>query len=141
MKYHHLSIWTAVIFNQVLGFVWYSDALFLNAWTAASGQNYHFLNPTQLPFFASIIASAMFCYLVSWLFQMLVIDDWFRGLLIGLLIGTGFIAPNLGAHYLSMGFPPELIWVDALREILGSGAMGIILAVWRADISTEEAKN
>lgn len=135
MNYHHVAIWTAVIFNQVLGFVWYS--IFKEPWRAAVFKS---VDPVQVPdlaLCASIISSAMFCYLVAWLFKVLVIDDWFRGMIIGLLIGTGFLAPNIGTHYLYMGYGPELIWIDGLREILGAGGMGILLAIWRADHTDE----
>ncbi len=138
MSYHHVAIWTAVLANQVIGFVWYS--LLRDSWQQLV---YNHLDPLQIPdlaMAASVISSAMFAYLVAWLFKVLVIDDWFRGFVIGLLIGTGFLAPNLGTHYLYMGYGPELIWIDGLREIIGAGVMGMILATWRADEAEEPAE-
>lgn len=139
MKYNHWSVWTAVVFNQVFGYVWYSPALFFEPWALAIKKSPEFLQASYLPFIASIISAAMFCYLLAWLFQVLVIDDWLRGLIIGLLIGTGFLAPTLGSHYMFMGYGPELIWIDGVKEILASGGTGIILAIWRADRIEEPA--
>ena len=92
-------------------------------------------------FLPSIVSTAMFCYLVSWLYQVLVIDDGFRGGIIGLLLGMGFLIPNLGTHYLFMGLGPELIWIDGVRDVLASGGIGFILSIWRADHSAEVAES
>ncbi len=141
MKHNHWAIIMAVIFNQVFSFIWYSPAFFFHPWIAAMGKTPELIDPSKpLPFISAVVGSAMFCYLMSWLFFVLVVDDWFRGLVVGLLIGTGFLVPTLGTHYLFMGYGPELIWIDGVKEVFASGITGIILAYWRAEHTGEAAE-
>lgn len=140
MKHNHVVIIVAVLFQQAVCYVWYSSALFLGPWLDAvnmSSQNAVFNHPH--PVLASLLGSAMFCYLLSWFFQMLVVDDWVRGLIVGALIGLGFLAPVLATHYLYLGFGPEMVWIDGARQIVSAGGAGAILAIWAGEPTTEEA--
>ena len=138
MKHNHLAIAAAVTFQQLLCFVWYSEFLFLNPWMRAAGMG---TNPGVFklphPVMASILGSAMFCYLLSWLFQILVVDDWVRGLAVGALIGLGFLAPTLATHYLYIGFGPEMVWIDCSRQVVAAGGAGAILAIWAGEPTAE----
>jgi hypothetical protein len=140
VKHNHRTVLIAILFQQALAYVWYSPGFFLQVWTAASGKE---LSPWEfmqnLPLLASLIGSAMFCYLMSWLYQVLVIDDWWRGLIVGLLIGAGFVLPPLAQQYLLMGYTSDLICVDGVRLVLSSGITGLLLATWRAEQSAETA--
>lgn len=138
MKHNHLAIIAAVIFQQLVCSLWYSESLFFNMWIESSGlipQQAVFATPH--PVMASILGSAMFCYLLSWLFQILVVDDWVRGLVVGVLIGLGFLAPVLATHYLYLGFGPEMVWIDGSRQVIASGGAGIILSIWVGEPTAE----
>lgn len=138
MKHNHLAIATAVLFQQLLCFVWYSEALFLNHWVSAAGLGTsHGVFTQPHPVMASILGSAMFCYLLSWLFQILVIDDWVRGLVVGSLVGLGFMAPVLATHYLYIGLGPQMVWIDCSRQVISAGGAGIILAIWVGEPTAE----
>ena len=139
MKHNHIAIIAAVIFQQLVSCAWYSKTLFLGAWLDAANMsaNEAVFNQPH-PVMASILGSAMFCYLLSWVFQMLVIDDWLRGLVIGSLIGIGFLAPALATHYLYLGLGPEMVWIDGSRQLISAGGAGIILAIWVGEPTAEE---
>ena len=141
MRHNHWAILLAVLFQQAFGFFWYSPIGFFAQWRDALGAE-HLPQAPGVEFFAvSVISSAMFCYLLSWLYQVLVIDDWLRGLVVGSLIGLGFLLPTLGTHYLFMGHGADLVWIDGIKEVLSASVTGVILAVWRADYSSETAAN
>jgi hypothetical protein len=139
--HNHKAIFAAVVLNQVLGFIWYSPMFFGEIWLKA-------LKLTEmpvdrgdsLPFMAALWASILLCYLMSWFFQVAVVEDWKSGFSVGLLIGLGFLAPTLIMHELFMGVAAEVIMIDASKEILGAGLTGILLATWRAERSLEEAQ-
>jgi hypothetical protein len=137
-KHNHYAIVAAVFLHQVLGFVWYSALLFGPMWAAGTGRA-----PDQMPGFlayvAAVFAATLLCYLMSWLFQVLVVDDWRRGLAIGLLIGCGFIAPMIIMHYMFLGFPYVVIMVDSMKEVVGAGLTGVLLSTWRAEPAGEIA--
>jgi Protein of unknown function (DUF1761) len=140
-KHNHKAIATAVFLHQVLGFVWYSHLMFGPEWLAGIGKSESQLDRANpLPFIASIFAAVLLCYLMSWLFQVLIVDDWQRGLSVGLLIGCGFIAPTLTMHYMFMGISYNAIMIDTIKEIIVCGMTGVILSTWRADASGELAE-
>jgi hypothetical protein len=138
MKHNHIAIVAAVCFQQLLSYLWYSEGLFLSSWlTAANMLPSEAVFKLPHPVMASLLGSAMFCYLLSWLFQILVIDDWVRGLIVGALIGLGFLAPVLATHYLYLGFGPEIVWIDCSRQVISAGGAGIILAIWAGEPTAE----
>lgn len=139
-KHNHKAIATAVFLHQVLGMVWYSQLFFGPEWMSGLGKSESQLDKNNpLPFIASVLSAMLACYLMSWLFMVLVIDDWKRGLSIGLLIGCGFIAPTMTMHYMFMGLPYSVIMIDVVKEIVGAGLTGLLLSTWRADHSDEFA--
>jgi hypothetical protein len=140
LKHNHWAILGAVVFQQLFSFVWYSPVLFQSVWREAAHQGSSGAGVATGPLLVSIISSGMFCYLLSWLFQVLVVDDVLRGAVVGTLVGLGFQLPCLATHYFSMGYGPELVWIDGLKEVILSGLTGVILAIYRASISPEAAQ-
>jgi len=127
---------------MVFGFVWYSPQLFGQIWLSALNLTAEQIDRGDpLPFMAAMWAAILLCYLMSWFFQVAVVEDWKSGLSIGLLIGLGFIAPSLIVHELFMGTAVQVIMIDAGKEIVGAGLTGILLATWRAERSMEESKS
>ena len=94
-------------------------------------------NAGNLPFVAAIFCSISFCYLLSWMFQIAVIEDWQRGLTLGLMVGVGFLAPNISMHYMFMNIDSVMTLIDAGHDIVASGLAGIILATFRAERDPE----
>jgi hypothetical protein len=140
MKLNHKGVLAAVIVQQILGFIWYHPKIFGHLWLLWLNKTGEQLNIAEpLPFFAAVFASISFCYLLSWMFQVAVIEDWQRGLTLGLMVGVGFVAPNIARHYLYIGIDSMVICIDSLYEILAAGLAGIVLAVFRAERSDEEA--
>lgn len=132
MKLNHKAVLAAVIVQQIVGFIWYHPSVLGLYWF----EGLNLLVPPQpgpLPFVASVFCSISFCYLLSWMFQIAVIEDWQRGLTLGLMVGIGFLAPNLSMHYMFMKVDSVVTLIDCGRDILASGLAGIILAVFRAD--------
>jgi len=139
MKHNHWAIVFAVFFQQSFAFFWYSKHGFFDAWKIALGEKFTPANPGASVMLVSFIGSLMFYYLMSWLYQVLVIDDWWRGFVVGALIGMGFLMPNLSTHYVFIVFPPDLIWIDGFSYVFSPAIPGVILAIWRADRTIETA--
>jgi hypothetical protein len=136
MKLNHKAVLTAVIVQQILGFIWYHPTVFGRLWQSGMIEPVA-RNAGNLPFVAAVFCSISFCYLLSWMFQIAVIEDWQRGLTLGLMVGVGFLAPNISMHYMFQGLDSVMTLVDAGYDIVAAGLAGIILAVFRADRSTE----
>lgn len=139
MKLNHKGVLAAVIVQQLLGFIWYHPKVFGHLWAMGLDKNVEQLQPAPLPFFAALFASISFCYLLSWMFQIAVIEDWQRGLTLGLMVGIGFVAPGLARHYLFMKLDSMVIFIDATFEIIAAGLAGMILGVFKAERTDEKA--
>lgn len=140
MKLNHKAVLAAVIAQQLVGFIWYHPSFLGRLWADGLHKPMGELHNPDLAFVASVFCSISFCYLLSWMFQIAVIEDWQRGLTLGLMVGVGFLAPNISMHYMLMQMDSVLTLIDASHDIVASGVAGIILAVYRADRSDEEAK-
>jgi hypothetical protein len=140
-KHNHKAIFTAVVLDLALTYVWYSPTLFLKKWEQALGLSFDQIKTvSSLSILASILSSILFCYLLSWIFQIAVIEEWKDGLATGLLVGVGFIAPAIISHYMYLGLHSDVILIDASREVLSAGITGILLATWRAERTPEDAR-
>lgn len=140
MKLNHKAVLAAVIAQQLVGFIWYQPSFLGRLWAEVLHKQMGEIHNSDLAFIASVFSSVSFCYLLSWMFQIAVIEDWQRGLTLGLMVGVGFLAPNISMHYMLIQIDSVLTLIDASRDIVASGIAGIILAVYRADRSDEEAK-
>jgi hypothetical protein len=116
--------------------VWYHPTVFGRLWSSGMTDPIS-RHSSDLPFIAAIFCSISFCYLLSWMFQIAVIEDWQRGLTLGLMVGVGFLAPNISMHYMFLGLDSVMTLVDASHDIISAGLAGIILAVYRADRDPE----
>jgi mannose/fructose/N-acetylgalactosamine-specific phosphotransferase system component IIC len=138
MKLNHKGVLAAVIVQQLLGFIWYHPNVFGRLWALWLNKSIDQLTPQTLPFVAAVFASVSFCYLLSWMFQVAVIEDWQRGFTLGLMVGIGFVAPSIARHYLFMEVDSIVTCIDSTYEILAAGLAGIILAVFRAERDEEQ---
>lgn len=128
----HKAIAVTVILQQALGFSWYSSWLFGAQWMAAVGRKTGELNPRNpIPFAVAILASVLFCYLLSWLIQRTQIASPVAGAALGVAVWLGFVAPALAAHYLFIGLPWTLIGIDGGATFVNALLAGVILAAWR----------
>ncbi len=57
--------------------------------------------------------------------------DLVDGLVLGLLVGVGFIAAGMASDYAFCGWPRPLFFIQAGYRVTYSVVMGVILAVWR----------
>lgn len=128
---NYLAFFSVVIVRLVIGYVWYSPWLFLQAWQESVGldEGEFILNAT--PLIADVLGSFFIAYVLSLMvekFQCKTIED---GAKLGCMVWLGFVGPVLAPHYLFIGFEFNAIAIDAGKELVGMVLSGIILSVWR----------
>lgn len=132
MMINHWAVLASAAFNMVLGAIWYSPALFYNAWKSENNLTDEQLkksNPAKIYGIGFLMA-----YIMSYNLAFFLGDkntDWQWGLAAGFLAGFGWAA----AIFTSIALFEQKTW----RYILINGGyiviyftvIGFILGIWR----------
>ena len=58
-------------------------------------------------------------------------DTWDEGLVLGLVVGIGFVFTHVLSDILYTKRPSSLIWILGAYNVIGITVMGIILGAWQ----------
>jgi Protein of unknown function (DUF1761) len=130
MRINWLAILVALIVQQVLGFTWYSRALFAEAWMAGIGKRPEDLVPSPGPFIVATIAAILLPIGIAWILHRTNLRGIKNGALVGLGVGVLLVAPPVLVHEAFLGYPPTVLAIDAGKEIVGCFIVGVILGAW-----------
>lgn len=128
--------WFAVMIAACVGMlisaVWYSDTLFGKTWMKAIGLKKKDVEKpgVDLALVISLITLLITSAAVAVLVDVLKITGAWNGLLLGILVGFGFLVTNNGMHKLYEQRPFALFAITAVGDILTLAAIGVILAIW-----------
>lgn len=126
--------WLAVIVATAVGFIiggiWYGP-LFGDAWMSAIGKTADQIQPSPAPFVISFFTALITAIVLAMLINALDISTLGGGVVIGLLVGVGFIATAMASDA-AFGDTGLKLWlIQSGYRVLYSVVMGAILAVWR----------
>lgn len=125
-----LAALVAAVSSFMLGGLWYSNLLFLNAWTKGNGpqsQDIPKPHPARvfgISFVFSLVAAVGFAV---WLGPAPVLRD---AVLNGLLVGVCFVGASFGINYQFSNRSPILWLVDAGYHVAQFLIFGVILGLW-----------
>jgi Protein of unknown function (DUF1761) len=126
--------WLAILVATVVGFliggVWYGP-LFGQAWLRAIGKKQEDLGGATAPMVLSAFTSAATAIVLAGILNIMGDVGLIDGLVLGLLVGVGFIAAGMASDYAFCGWPRALFFIQAGYRVTYSVAMGLILAAWR----------
>ena len=113
----------------VLGGLWYGP-LFGQAWLKALGKTETDLQPSPTPFVVSFFAALLSCVVLAAIMKGLALNTLGGGLIIGGLVGIGFIAASMASDsaFCRSGMP--LFLIQSGYRVLYSILMGAILGAW-----------
>jgi hypothetical protein len=126
------AVVTAAAAGMLVSAAWYSDKLFGKTWMKAVGLK---KKDTEKPgvtlalvisFITLLVSSAALAVLVD----VLMVTGALNGVLLGVLVGFGFMVMNSGMHKLYEQRPFTLFAITAVGDLLTLAAIGAILAVW-----------
>ena len=125
-----LAILVATVAGFALGAVWYGP-LFGDAWLSAIGKTADQIQPSPTPFIISFFTALITAVVLALFINALDISTLGGGVMIGLLVGIGFIATAMASDS-AFGDTGLNLWlIQSGYRVLYSVLMGAILAVWR----------
>ena len=125
-----LAILVATVAGFALGGIWYGP-LFGDAWLAALGKTADQIQPSPTPFIISFFTALITAVVLALFINALNISTLGGGVVIGLLVGIGFIATAMASDS-AFGDTGLNLWlIQSGYRVLYSVLMGAILAVWR----------
>ena len=126
--------WLAIIVATAVGFIigaiWYGP-LFGDAWLSAIGKTADQIQPSPAPFVISFFTALITAIVLAMLINALDVSTLGGGVVLGLLVGVGFIATAMASDA-AFGDTGLKLWlIQSGYRVLYSVVMGAILAVWR----------
>ncbi|MBV9573576.1 MAG: DUF1761 domain-containing protein [Acidobacteriales bacterium] len=140
MYYMGINIWpvlAAAVATMVIGFLWYSPALFAKPWTRLMGYD---LNDKArmaemqrgaakmyaLTFVATLVSAAMLAKIIA----VTTVNSPLYGVKIGLAIWLGFVTTVQLTNALFNKKPAKLYLIDTGYQLVCYAVMGAIIAMW-----------
>ncbi|WP_372865450.1 DUF1761 domain-containing protein [Spongiibacter sp.] len=117
-----IDVLLATITGMVLGALWYSPALFGNAWLACVGKTPQTLEKSRLPIVGSVLASALQALAVVLLHSMITVSSAEMALELGVLLAGLVIFPAMLSDNLFCGWGLKLLLIQ-----VGYRALSVIL--------------
>lgn len=133
---NYLAIVVGVVFNMVLGALWYSPLLLGKPWMAATGITVETIQEAgkgeQYKGYAiAVVVSIVLVVVLALLTQSLGIDEPLDGLVLGLVAGIGLVAASQAPNYSFEGRSVRLFLINLGYSVVGFAVIGVLLAVWQ----------
>ncbi|MBD3401994.1 DUF1761 family protein [candidate division GN15 bacterium] len=136
MDAYAINYWAVLVAGlayTILGAIWYSAALFGNAWMQAIGKTKEQIQADFSPlnilwaFIGSLIAAYGIARILGWVGTFTI--GW--GVIVGLLAAICFVVVSMGVNDLFERRPLKLYLMNVCYHIVAFVIMGIIIGVWR----------
>jgi Protein of unknown function (DUF1761) len=125
--------WFAVIVAAlayfVLGYLWYADFAFGKQYRAAIGQA-DVAAPEPVPIVVNALAWLLAAIALGLIAKAIGADSWSDGLVLGLVVGVGFVLTGQISDILYTKRPTSLLWLNGAYAVIGFAVMGVILGSW-----------
>ncbi len=125
--------WYAVIVAALayfaIGFAWYSNFAFGKQYRAATGQEED-ASPDPVAIVVNLVSWFVAAMALALIAKAIGAETWDDGLVLGLVVGIGFVLTAVISDILYTKRPMSLLWLLGAYNVIGFATMGIILAVW-----------
>ena len=126
-----LAVIVAALSTFVIGFLWYSPAVFGNSWMKENGfteesmKNANMMKIFGLAFVLCLVASINLAMFLG------PTPDAAMGAFYGFLAGFGWVATFVGTHYLFERKSFKLFLINAGYSVVSLTVMGLIIGAWK----------
>jgi hypothetical protein len=134
---NYLAVLCAAVAAFAIGGLWYSPALFANAWQTAHGVTGERLAAMKsgkpparaliVTFLCQLVTAVALAVLKWWM----AFDGWFEGLVLGVTVWGGFVATTGLMTHVYSDKPPQAYVIDAAYQLIYLAVMGMIIGEWR----------
>ena len=129
-EFNWLAILAATAAGFLLGGLWYGP-LFGKAWLNAIGKTEDDIKPSPAPFIICFVTALITSIALSALVHSLGSTGIGEGVMLGLLMGIGFIATAMASDSAFCGWGLPLFLIQSGYRVTYTVIMGAILAVWQ----------
>jgi hypothetical protein len=141
MHFLGVNLWAVLVSavaTMVVGFLWYSPALFANPWMRLMGYDPNdkakiaeMQKSAGPSYFMSLIASTLAAFVLGKLIAVAGFSTAVDGLKIGLVVWLGFVTTVQLTNALFSRQPFKLYMINTGYQFVCYAVMGVILGVWR----------
>ena len=132
MVINHWAVLACAVFNMILGAIWYSPALFYNAWKKENNLTDEQLK--KVNFVKMYVLGFLLAYLMSYNLAFFLSDaktDWQWGATAGFLAGFGWAAAIFTTFALFEQRSWKYIFINSGYIVIYFTVIGFILGAWR----------
>jgi hypothetical protein len=132
VEMNYLAVLAGAVVSVVIGSLWYSPALFGNAWMALIGKT---RQEVQEDFSPAKIAWALFWgFVISYGLARVIMwtgkATWQGGLVVGILVSVVFAVSTIAVNHLFEGRPRGLTTMYAAHHLVEFALIGTMLGAW-----------
>jgi len=126
-----LAVVAATVIAMVVGSVWYTPAVFGNAWMKSMGvKNKDFMKGDMQPIIFAVVSSFVTAVALGALIQILALTSIWQGATFGILVALAFLGTNKVMQAQFEKRPLSYNVVTTSADVVTLGLMGAILAIW-----------
>ncbi len=131
---NYLAIIIGVVFNQLLGAAWYRT--WAKPWMADVGLTMEDMEAMKgtsmqwLPYVIAIVSTLVFTFVLALLIQGMEASGALEGLLLGLLVGVGFVVTSFATTYSFESRSLRLFLINIGYPLISYALIGLLLAAW-----------
>lgn len=130
MNVNLVAVVIAAISTMVVGYVWYSKALFANQWLKLSGLNEADIKKgAPMAYSMMFVASLVMAYILDWFILATGKTGWMGGAEIGCLAAIGFVVTAFVGDTVFNKKPMQLFWITAGFHVVSITIAGAILGM------------
>ena len=123
-----LAVLIAGLVHMILGLVWFTPKFFGNTWVELTGKE---MKPATQWIAAGIIGHLIMALVLAVLVNLANATTVVGGVIVGVLICIGFVAPLEVGELVWEKIPFKLFIIRVGNQLVGFSLAGAILAVWR----------
>lgn len=132
---NYWAVLVSAIVSMVIGMIWYSPALFGNAWMRSGGMTKNMMDETKKNgmawrYIIAFIGSLLIAYVLAHFVDYTQSVSFTEGMLTGLWTWLGFIIPTLLGSVLWEGKTWTYYLINVLYQLISLLVIGGILAAW-----------
>ena len=129
-----INLWAVLvagIVHMIIGAIWYSNALFAQAWMRLVGKTKEDMKKGGNDMYIwAFISSLVMAFVLAQFLAYAGVTSVAMGLQISFMAWLGFTATTQMLNYMFAGRPQKLYLIDSGYHLIGLLAMGAILSAW-----------
>lgn len=128
---NYVAVVVCAVAGMVLGYAWYSQALFGKQFMQLIGKSEAELKPTQTTYLLMTLSALVMAWVLAMFVDFAYATTATAGMIVGFWAWLGFVVTTGSASVLFEGKPKGLYYIQTGYYLVELLIMGAILAVWQ----------